>query len=118
VGVVHFISNTSVDVIIKGVKNQLVALPMDRVSTLLRLAYATTVHKAQGQEYNTIIMPMCMDFGVNLLQRSLLYTAITRAKEKVYLVGDREAMAVSVSNISSSKMMCGLKSRLMSKSPF
>jgi exodeoxyribonuclease V alpha subunit len=118
VGVVHFISNTSVEVIIKGVKNQLVALPMDRVSSLLRLAYATTVHKAQGQEYNTIIMPMCMDFGVNLLQRSLLYTAITRAKEKVYLVGDREAMAVSVSNISSSKMMCGLKSRLMSKSPF
>lgn len=115
VGVIHHISNTAVEVIIKGVKNQLVALPMERVSSLLRLAYATTVHKAQGQEYNTIIMPMCMDFGVNLLQRSLLYTAITRAKEKVYLVGDREAMAISVTNISSSKMMCGLKSRLISK---
>jgi exodeoxyribonuclease V alpha subunit len=114
VGHIHHISHNIVEVLIKGVRNQIVAIPLDRVSNLLRLAYATTVHKAQGQEYDTIIMPLCMDFGTNLLQRSLLYTAITRAKKQVYLVGDRDALAISVSNISSGKMMCGLRMRLLS----
>lgn len=111
VGVVHHISSSDVEVIIKGAKNQIVSLPIERVGSLLRLAYATTVHKAQGQEYHTILMPMSLDHGANLLQRSLLYTAITRAKEKVYLVGERDAVAVCVSNVSSEGLMCGLHTR-------
>ena len=111
VGVVHHISGSDVEVLIKGGNSQLISLPIERVGSLLRLAYATTVHKAQGQEYHTILMPMSLDHGANLLQRSLLYTAVTRAKEKVYLVGEREAVAVSVSNVSSDSLMCGLHSR-------
>ena len=111
VGLVHHISNTDVEVLIKGGNSQLVTLPIERVGSLLRLAYATTVHKAQGQEYHTILMPMSCDHGVNLLQRSLLYTAVTRAKEKVYLVGEKDAVAISVSNVSSDNLMCGLHSR-------
>lgn len=111
VGVIHHISGSDVEVLIKGGNSQLVSLPIERVGSLLRLAYATTVHKAQGQEYHTILMPMSCDHGANLLQRSLLYTAVTRAKEKVYLVGERDAVAISVSNVSSDNLMCGLHSR-------
>ena len=111
VGVVHHVSGSDLEVIIKGNKSQIVSIPSERVGKLLRLAYATTVHKAQGQEYNTIIMPMSLDHGSNLLQRSLLYTAVTRAKEKVYLVGEKEAVAISVSNVSSDKLICGLHTR-------
>lgn len=111
IGVVHHISSSDVEVIIKGAKNQLVSLPVERVGSILRLAYATTVHKAQGQEYNTILMPMSLDHGANLLQRSLVYTAVTRAKEKVYLVGEREALVVAVSNNTTNHMMCGLGRR-------
>jgi exodeoxyribonuclease V alpha subunit len=111
VGVVHHVGGSDLEVIIKGNKSQIVSIPAERVGNLLRLAYATTVHKAQGQEYNTIIMPMSLDYGSNLLQRPLLYTAVTRAKEKVYLVGEKEAVAVSVSNVSSDKLICGLHTR-------
>ncbi len=111
VGVVHHISGSAVEVLIKGGNNQLISLPIERVGSLLRLAYATTVHKAQGQEYHTIIMPMSCDHGSNLLQRSLIYTAVTRAKEKVYLVGERDAVAIAVSNVSSDNLMCGLHTR-------
>ena len=68
---------------------------------LLRLAYATTVHKSQGLEYDTIIMPMTSEHSSNLLQRSLLYTAVTRAKDKAILIGDKDAVAICVGNASS-----------------
>lgn len=114
IGAVHHISSSAVEIIVKGSTNQLVSIPIERVGSILRLAYATTVHKAQGQEYHTILMPMCLDHGANLLQRSLVYTAVTRAKEKVYLVGEREALAIAVSNISTKNMMCGLHRRFRS----
>jgi exodeoxyribonuclease V alpha subunit len=65
--------------------------------TYLRLAYAMTVHKSQGQEYDMIVMPLVKGFGYQL-QRNLFYTAITRAKKKVYLVGHRQAMVRAVMN--------------------
>jgi len=111
VGAVHHISGSDVEIIIKGSKSQLVSIPLERVASLLRLAYATTVHKAQGQEYRVILMPMSLDHNSNLLQRSLLYTGVTRAKERVFLVGEREAVAVCVSNVSSDNLMCGLHTR-------
>ena len=57
----------------------------------LQLAYATTIHKSQGCEYNTVIIPLTMQHR-RMLQRNLIYTAITRAKEKVILVGDENAL--------------------------
>ena len=57
----------------------------------LVLAYATTIHKAQGSEYPIIVMPFSMQhFGI--LQRNLLYTGVTRAKRALVLVGDKEAV--------------------------
>lgn len=63
----------------------------------LRLSYATTVHKSQGLEFDYIVMPVTMSFG-RQLQRNLLYTGITRAKEKVFLVGSKRAVEKSIDN--------------------
>jgi exodeoxyribonuclease V alpha subunit len=63
----------------------------------LRMAYCVTVHKSQGQEYDVILMPWAKSFG-RQLQRNLLYTAITRAKKKVILIGHEEAMGKAVEN--------------------
>ena len=101
IGRIRSIDKTSVSVLIKGVKDQIVDIPSDQVRKLLRLAYATTVHKSQGLEYDTIIMPMTTEHSSNLLQRSLLYTAVTRAKDKAILVGDKDAVAICVGNSSS-----------------
>ncbi|GEA94952.1 ATP-dependent RecD-like DNA helicase [Weissella viridescens] len=58
----------------------------------LTLAYATTIHKAQGSEYKLVIMPMVRPFA-RMLQRNLLYTGITRASESLVLLGEQSAFA-------------------------
>ena len=63
----------------------------------LVLAYATTVHKAQGSEYTAVVIPLLTQHYM-MLQRNLLYTAITRAKELVVIVGTKEALAVAIRN--------------------
>lgn len=63
----------------------------------LRLAYAITVHKSQGSEFDTIILPIVRDQG-RMLQRNLLYTAVTRAKRRVWLLGEEVAIHKAVSN--------------------
>lgn len=63
----------------------------------LVLAYATTIHKSQGSEYPAIIVPIFMQH-FTLLQRNLLYTAITRAKKLCILVGEPRAIAMAIKN--------------------
>lgn len=63
----------------------------------LRLAYAITVHKCQGSEFDTIILPMVREHG-RMLQRNLFYTAVTRAKKKVWVLGDRGAVQRAIDN--------------------
>ena len=65
----------------------------------LELAYAITIHKSQGSEYPAVVLPILT--GPKLLfNRNLLYTAITRAKGCVTIVGDREKVAQMVKNVS------------------
>ena len=59
------------------------------------LAYATTIHKSQGSEYAAVIVPLLTSQHI-MLKRNLVYTAITRAKEKVILVGQRRALHMAV----------------------
>lgn len=66
-------------------------------AALLRLAYASTVHKCQGQEWDQILMPIVPSFK-HQLQRNLIYTAITRARSKVTLLGSFSAIEQAVSN--------------------
>lgn len=74
-----------------------VKVEFKNVPSLIRLAYACTVHKAQGLEYECIVMPLVDSFK-HQLQRNLLYTAVTRAKQRVFLVGTRTALATAIRN--------------------
>jgi exodeoxyribonuclease V alpha subunit len=60
-------------------------------------AYAITVHKSQGSKYPCVVILLLKQHYM-LLQRNLLYTAVTRAKERVVLVGSRQAVAMAVGN--------------------
>ena len=60
-------------------------------------AYAMSVHKSQGSEYPVIIMPIVMAHRI-MMQRNLIYTAITRARERVILIGERRALETAVRN--------------------
>ena len=61
----------------------------------LVLAYATTIHKAQGSEYPAVVIPV-MTQHYTMLARNLLYTGVTRGKSLVVLVGQRKAIAIAV----------------------
>lgn len=86
-------------------------------SSKLRLAYAQTVHKSQGQEYDIIIAPVLGSFGLQL-QRNLFYTAVTRAKKKVILVGTYGALSRAVANDRSDKRNTLFSLRLASPELF
>jgi exodeoxyribonuclease V alpha subunit len=77
----------------------------------LMLAYATSVHKAQGSEFPAIVMPVMIQHFI-LLQRNLLYTGITRGKKLVVLVGTRKALAIAVRNNKPKLRFTLLKERL------
>src|SRR5271156_3212343 len=63
----------------------------------LVLAYATTIHKAQGSEYPVVVIPLTTQHYA-MLARNLLYTGVTRGKRLVVLVGQRKALAMAVRN--------------------
>ena len=78
----------------------------------LELAYALTVHKSQGSEFPILVMPVT--FGPKmLLPRNLLYTALTRAKQTVVLVGSEKYVHQMVNNNHITQRYSGLKSRLI-----
>ncbi len=77
----------------------------------LEPAYAVTVHKSQGSEYRAVVL--CLWGGhPNLLSRSVLYTAVTRARELLVIVGRREVIAAMTENAKRSRRYSGLKLRL------
>ena len=77
----------------------------------LTLAYAATVHKSQGSEYAAVIIPVHTQHYV-MLQRSLLYTAVTRGKRLVILVGSRKALKLAIGNAEVSARGSRLAQRL------
>ena len=66
------------------------------------LAYASTIHKSQGSEYPIVVIPMLMQFSI-MLKRNLIYTGITRAKQKCIIVGDKKALSKAISDDSVEK---------------
>ena len=77
----------------------------------LELAYAVTVHKSQGSEYPAVVVPLVMQHFM-LLQRNLLYTAVTRGKRLVVLVGSERAIRRAVEQNDAAERWTGLRARL------
>ena len=80
-----------------GAVDTVVNIPKDIAPELLRLAYAITIHKSQGSEFDTVIFPIVKSQG-RMLQRNLFYTAITRAKKKCWLLGDPFSIYKAIGN--------------------
>lgn len=78
----------------------------------LELAYAITIHKSQGSEFKVIITPAFMGSPL-LMNKNLLYTAITRAKELVVVVGIPKALKYMVSNTRSMERYSSLRDRII-----
>jgi exodeoxyribonuclease V alpha subunit len=77
-------------------------------------AYAITIHKSQGSEYPAVLIPV-MTQHYAMLQRNLLYTAVTRGKKLVMLVGQKKAVAIAVGNVSGRRRWSKLTEWLVSK---
>ncbi|MBE0478732.1 ATP-dependent RecD-like DNA helicase [Candidatus Aerophobetes bacterium] len=77
----------------------------------LTVAYAVSVHKSQGSEYPAIIMPVLMSHYI-MLQRNLLYTALTRAKKLAIFIGDKKALAIAIRNDKVARRYTNLAQRL------
>lgn len=79
----------------------------------LDLCYATTIHKSQGSEYDTVVIVL-MPSAYVMLQRNLLYTAVTRAKKRCIIVGDWQSVRDAVSQWKTKPRHTGLKERIKS----
>ncbi len=79
-------------------------------------AYAVSVHKSQGSEYPAVVMPLLTQHYM-MLQRNLLYTAITRGKKLVVLVGTKKALGIAIGNDKPKMRYTGLRERLREALP-
>ncbi len=99
IGFIEFIDATDgkLQISFEGRKVDYSTAGLDEVS----LAYATTIHKAQGSEYPVVVMPLSTQH-YTLLERNLLYTGVTRGKELVVIIGQPKALHISVTNVRAS----------------
>lgn len=81
----------------------------------LELAYAMTVHKAQGSEFDAVVIALSSGISRRLLTRNILYTAITRAKKLLVIVGANETIAYMVENNTKGRRYSALRARLLSQ---
>lgn len=81
----------------------------------ISLAYATSIHKSQGSEYPAVVIALHTSH-FPMLHRSILYTAVTRGKELVVLVGSKRALAMAIKNVRIEQRCTGLKERLKADS--
>jgi len=79
------------------------------------LAYAATIHKAQGSEFPVVVIPVAMQHYM-LLQRNLIYTGVTRGKQLVVMIGQKKALGQAVRNNETRRRYSGLLQRLKARS--
>src|SRR5699024_940004 len=77
---------------------RIVTISKEQANSDWLIGYATTVHKSQGSEAGTVLLPIWTEPKSKIWNRSLLYTALTRGKDKVILVGKEEAIESAVKN--------------------
>ncbi len=110
VGIIKDINEWGKTVTVEFEEGRKVVYPFASLDEL-ELAYAITVHKSQGSEYPAVVMPI-VDGPKMLMNRNILYTAITRAKKCVTMVGDADVFYSMVDNTSQAKRYSGLKDRI------
>ncbi|MBP3280542.1 MAG: ATP-dependent RecD-like DNA helicase [Butyrivibrio sp.] len=109
-GVVKEINEYSQDMIVEFDEKKRVRYPFADLDEL-ELSYAITIHKSQGSEYPAVIMPL-LGGPRMLLNRNLLYTAVTRAKNTVCILGSSQTVMTMVSNEQQLRRYTGLKDRI------
>lgn len=90
---------------------RLVAYRYDELDEIV-LAYATTIHKSQGSEYPAVVIPLSMQH-YTMLQRNLIYTAVTRGKKLVVLIGQQKAITMAIQNYTANQRLTRLRERLL-----
>ncbi|MCX4371595.1 MAG: ATP-dependent RecD-like DNA helicase [Dysosmobacter sp.] len=109
-GDVGFVREIRPDTVIINFDGRYAKYPLDDLEEL-ELSYAMTIHKAMGSEYDTVIIPLLAAHRI-LLNRNLLYTAVTRAKGRVVLVGQKKALYMAVSKTRKGKRNTLLAERM------
>ena len=106
IGIINAINREEQEVTIDFYGNKIVYdyEDLDQIT----LAYATTIHKSQGSEYPAVIIPLTMQ-SYMMLKRNLIYTAITRGKKLVVVIGEKKAFAMAVKDGKSSDRYSKLK---------
>ncbi len=110
VGVVTALSVDDQRLTVLTDEDEEVAYDFDELDELAH-AYAVTIHRSQGSEYPVVVIPVTMS-AWTMLQRNLLYTAVTRARKLVVLVGSRKAIAQAVRAVSAGRRHTALDHRL------
>lgn len=110
VGTVVDINRTLGVVIVEYEEGKKVKYPIEGLDEL-ELAYAITIHKSQGSEYPAVVMPL-LGGPRPLLNRNLLYTAVTRAKKCVLILGSKDTVNTMINNESENKRYTGLYMRI------
>lgn len=109
-GIVREINSFSETLTVEYEERRMVVYPFKELDQL-DLAYAITIHKSQGSEYPAVIIPLLTGPRM-LMNRNLLYTAVTRARKCVTLVGDEKAFYNMEANVNEQKRYSGLRDRL------
>lgn len=99
------------EMLVKFDDDRVVAYEFDELEQLEH-AYAVTIHKSQGSEFDYVILPLFIGYK-KLFTRNLLYTAITRAKKMLIVVGSKKIMNYMVDNIEEKRRKTGLKEKLL-----
>ncbi|MER7946718.1 ATP-dependent RecD-like DNA helicase [Streptomyces sp. NPDC096079] len=110
VGVVTALDAVEQRLTVRTDEDEEVAYDFDELDELAH-AYAVTIHRSQGSEYPAVVIPVTMSAWM-MLQRNLLYTAVTRARKLVVLVGSRRAIAQAVRTVSAGRRFTALAHRL------
>ncbi|WP_069811309.1 SF1B family DNA helicase RecD2 [Streptomyces sp. TP-A0874] len=110
VGVVTSLDGDEQRLTVRTDENEEVPYDFDELDELAH-AYAMTIHRSQGSEYPAVVIPVTTSAWM-MLQRNLLYTAVTRAKRLVVLVGSRRALGQAVRTVSAGRRWTGLDHRL------
>ena len=109
-GIIREINEYSQDLVVEFDEHRRVRYPFSEVDEL-ELSYAITIHKSQGSEYPAVILPI-LGGPRMLLNRNLLYTAVTRAKSTVCILGSSKTLMEMVDNAQQLKRYTGLKDRI------